>query len=58
MIVGAVAQQHVFTITVPIVTDDEVTHFLNLSLPVSRLVNLIQENLVPAAAPASWITPA
>ena len=46
VILGAVAQQHVFTITVPIVTDDEVTHFLNLSLPVSRLVNLIQENLV------------
>ena len=44
--VGAVARQHVFTITVPIVTDDQVTHFLNLSLPLSRLVNLIQENLV------------
>ena len=46
VIVGAVARQHVFTITVPIVHDDQVTHFLNLSLPVSRLVNLIQENLV------------
>jgi signal transduction histidine kinase/CheY-like chemotaxis protein len=46
VIVGAVARQHVFTITVPIIIDDEVTHFLNLSLPVSRLVNLIQENLV------------
>ena len=46
VIVGAVARQHVFTITVPIVTDDQVTHFLNLSLPVSRLVNLLQENLV------------
>ena len=46
VIVGAVARQHVFTITVPIVQEDQVTHFLNLSLPVSRLVNLIQENLV------------
>jgi signal transduction histidine kinase/CheY-like chemotaxis protein len=46
VIVGAVARQHVFTITVPIINDDQVTHFLNLSVPVSRLVNLVQENLV------------
>ena len=46
VMVGAVARQQVFTITVPIITDDQVTHFLNLSLPLSRLVNLIQENLV------------
>ena len=46
VIVGAVARQHVFTITVPIINNDQVTHFLNLSVPVSRLVNLVQENLV------------
>ena len=28
VIVGAVARQHVFTITVPVVQDDQVTHFL------------------------------
>ena len=40
------------------VREDRVTHFLNLSVPLARLYNLLQENLEPGAAPASWIAPA
>jgi len=45
VIVGAVAQQPLFTITVPVLAGERVTHFLNLSLPLQRLVDLLRENL-------------
>jgi signal transduction histidine kinase/CheY-like chemotaxis protein len=45
VIVGAVARQPLFTITVPLVRDDRVTHFINLSIPLERMYNLLRENL-------------
>ena len=44
---GAVAKQPVFTITAPVIVGDRVAYFLNLSLPLDRLVALLKENLVP-----------
>ena len=47
VIIGAVARQPLFTITVPVVHQDRVTHFLNLSVPLERMYNLLRENLEP-----------
>ena len=47
VIVGAVAQQPMFTITVPVIGGDRVTHFLNLSFPLQRLAELLRTNLEP-----------
>ncbi len=43
--VGAVAQRPLFTITVPLIGEDRVTHFLNLSVPLERMYSLLRENL-------------
>ena len=45
VIVGAVAQEPLFTITVPVIEADRVGYFLNLSLPLSRLTELMTANL-------------
>jgi signal transduction histidine kinase len=47
VIIGAVAQEPLFTITVPVLDGDRVTHLLNLSLPLQRLFDLLKENLNP-----------
>jgi signal transduction histidine kinase/CheY-like chemotaxis protein len=45
VIVGAVAQEPLFAITVPVIEADRVRYFLNLSLPLSRLTELMTANL-------------
>jgi signal transduction histidine kinase/CheY-like chemotaxis protein len=45
VVVGAVAQRPLFTITVPLIGDERVTHFLNLSVPLERMYSLLRENL-------------
>jgi signal transduction histidine kinase len=45
VLVGAVAQRPLFTITVPLLDGERVTHFLNLSVPLERMYNLLRENL-------------
>jgi signal transduction histidine kinase len=45
VVVGAVERQPLFTITVPVMAGDRVTHLLNLSLPLQRLADLVKENL-------------
>jgi signal transduction histidine kinase len=47
VIIGAVAQEPVYTITAAVVQNDEVTHFLTLSLPPQRLAELLKEGLDP-----------
>ena len=47
VIIGVVAQEPLFTITVPVLGGDRVTHLLNLSLPLRRLSDLLKENLDP-----------
>ena len=47
VIIGAVAQEPVYTITAAVVQNDEVTHFLTLSLPPQRLADLLKEGLDP-----------
>jgi signal transduction histidine kinase/CheY-like chemotaxis protein len=47
VITGVVAQQPLFTITVPVIEADRVRYFLNLSLPLSRLTELMTANLEP-----------
>src|SRR5262245_38585002 len=47
IIVGAVAQEPVYNITVAVVQRGELTHFLNLSLPPERLGELISQGLGP-----------
>ena len=47
VIIGAVAQEPVYTITAAVVQNDEVTHFLTLSLPPRRLAELLKEGLDP-----------
>jgi hypothetical protein len=47
VIIGAVAQQPLFTITVPVVQGERVTHFINLSVPLERMYNILRENLEP-----------
>ncbi len=47
VIIGAVAQEPLFTITVPVLDGDRVSHLLNLSLPLHRLFDLLKENLDP-----------
>ncbi len=47
LIVGAVAKTHLYTITAPVIENGEVTHFLNLSIPLQRLVDLIEANRDP-----------
>lgn len=47
LIIGAVAQRPVYTITVPVIERGRVTYFLNLSLELSNLVRLLAENVVP-----------
>ena len=47
VIIGAVARQPVYTITVPVLHDGAVTHFLNLSLTTERLAKLMQRGLPP-----------
>ncbi|MGE0750011.1 MAG: ATP-binding protein [Variibacter sp.] len=44
-IVGAVAGQPLYSVTVPIIADDRVTHFLNLSVSPQRLADLISQGL-------------
>jgi len=46
VIVGAVAGQLLFTITVPVVREGEVSLLINLSVPLDRMYNLLRENLV------------
>jgi signal transduction histidine kinase/CheY-like chemotaxis protein len=53
VIVGAVAQQPLFTITVPVIEADRVSYFLNLSLPLSRLAELMTAN--PDAGPRAGL---
>jgi len=43
---GAVAQQRLFMMTVPVTQEGRVTHFINLSVPLERMYNLLRENLV------------
>ena len=45
VIVGAVAQEPLFTITAPVIVGDSVVYLLNLSLPLERLAVLLKENL-------------
>jgi signal transduction histidine kinase/CheY-like chemotaxis protein len=45
VVVGAIAQQPLFTITVPVIEADRVRYFLNLSLPLARLTELMTANL-------------
>ena len=45
VIIGAVAQRPLFTITVPVIAGDRITHFLNLSVPLERLTELLRSNL-------------
>src|SRR5262245_53089296 len=47
IIVGAVAQEPVYTITAAIVQGGELTHFLNLSLPPDRLAELLKQGVSP-----------
>jgi signal transduction histidine kinase/CheY-like chemotaxis protein len=47
VIIGALAQQPVFSITVPVIERGEVSYFLNLSLPPSRIVDLLGRTLDP-----------
>jgi hypothetical protein len=47
VMIGAVAQEPVYTITAAVVQNDEVTHFLSLSLPPQRLADLLKEGLDP-----------
>jgi signal transduction histidine kinase len=47
VMIGAVAQEPVYTITAAVVQNDEVTHFLTLSLPPQRLADLLKEGLDP-----------
>jgi hypothetical protein len=47
VMIGAVAQEPVYTITAAVVQNDEVTHFLTLSLPPARLAELLKEGLDP-----------
>jgi signal transduction histidine kinase len=43
--VGAVTQRPLFTITVPLIGEERVTHLLNLSVPLERMYSLLRENL-------------
>jgi signal transduction histidine kinase len=47
VILGAVAKEPVYTVTVPVIQGDRVTHFLNLSLTPARLVDLLDDGLEP-----------
>ncbi len=47
LIMGAVAKRPLYTITVPVLNDDEVKYFLHLSLELQRLVDLLHENITP-----------
>jgi signal transduction histidine kinase/CheY-like chemotaxis protein len=47
VIVGAVAQQPLFTITAPVIRHGQITHFLNLSIPLDRMYQLLRQNLEP-----------
>jgi len=47
VMIGAVAQEPVYTITAAVVQNDEVTHFLTLSLSPQRLADLLKEGLDP-----------
>ncbi|HYF34714.1 MAG TPA: ATP-binding protein [Prosthecobacter sp.] len=47
LIVGAVAKKPLFTITAPVLDEGEVTHFLNLSLPLERLTELLKRSVTP-----------
>jgi signal transduction histidine kinase len=44
LIVGAVAQRPLYTITVPVIVNGRVAYFLNLSLELASLVRLLAEN--------------
>src|SRR6266571_4554149 len=47
LIMGAVAKRPLYTITVPVLNDDEVKYFLHLSLELQRLIDLLRENTTP-----------
>jgi signal transduction histidine kinase/CheY-like chemotaxis protein len=47
VIMGAVAGRMLFTVTVPVIVADKVDFLLNLSLPLERLRDLLNENLEP-----------
>ena len=51
VIIGAVAQTPLFTIEAPVLRDGEVAYFLNLSLPLDRIRDLI----VSEEMPRDWI---
>ncbi len=47
LIIGAVAQRPLFTITVPVVQDGEVRLFLNLSITTERLLDMLHKAVSP-----------
>src|SRR5215831_4903700 len=45
--VGAVARRPIYTMTVPVIEDDQVAYFLQLSLELQRLLDVLNANILP-----------